>query len=123
SEFILSLRATADIICCQSKLPSYIKNMHNFWTSLRKPIFALAPLSGITDSAFRRICKGLGADIVYSELTSSTALAYHPEASLRAVRFDESERPFIVQLFGNDPDHFAAATRMISRKIKPDGID
>ncbi len=97
--------------------------MDNFWTLLRKPILALAPLSGITDSAFRRICKGLGADIVYSELTSSTALAYHQEASLRAVRFDESERPFIVQLFGNDPDHFAAATRMISREIKPDGID
>jgi nifR3 family TIM-barrel protein len=97
--------------------------MDNFWTLLKKPIFALAPLSGITDSPFRRICKGFGADIVYSELTSCTALAYQAEASLRAVRFHESERPLVVQLFGNNPNHFAAATLLVSREIKPDGID
>jgi len=97
--------------------------MHNFWTSLRKPIFALAPLSGITDSAFRRICKGFGADIVYSELTSSTAFAYQPESTLRIMRFDDSERPYVVQLFGNNPEHFASAARFVSREIKPDGID
>jgi nifR3 family TIM-barrel protein len=97
--------------------------MHNFWTSLRKPIFALAPLSGITDSAFRRICKGFGADIVYSELTSSTAFAYQPESTLRIMWFDDSERPYVVQLFGNNPEHFASAARFVSREIKPDGID
>ncbi len=97
--------------------------MNNFWTSLRKPIFALAPLSGITDSAFRRICKGFGADIVYSELTSSTALAYQPESTLRIMRFNDSERPYVVQLFGNNPEHFASAARFVSREIKPDGID
>ncbi len=97
--------------------------MDNFWTLLKKPIFALAPLSGITDSPFRRICKGLGADVVYSELTSCTALAYKPEASLRVVRFDESERPYVVQLFGNNPEHFATAAILVSREIKPDGID
>jgi nifR3 family TIM-barrel protein len=97
--------------------------MHNFWTSLKKPIFALAPLSGITDSAFRRICKAFGADIVYSELCSSTALAYQPEATLRILRFHESERPYVVQLFGNNPRHFSDAARLVSREIKPDGID
>ncbi len=97
--------------------------MHNFWTSLRKPIFALAPLSGITDSAFRRICKGFGADVVYSELSSSTAFAYQPESTLRIMRFNDSERPYVVQLFGNDPEHFATAARFVSREIKPDGID
>jgi len=98
-------------------------DMSNFWISLNKPIFALAPLSGITDSAFRRICKGFGADIVYSELSSSTAFAYQPESTLRIMRFDESERPYIVQLFGNNPEHFAAAARHVSGEIKPDGID
>jgi tRNA-dihydrouridine synthase B len=97
--------------------------MHNFWTSLKNPIFALAPLSGITDSAFRRICKGLGADIVYSELSSSTAFVYQPEPTLRMIRFDESERPYVVQLFGNNPEHFAVASRYLSREVKPDGID
>jgi nifR3 family TIM-barrel protein len=97
--------------------------MHNFWTSLKKPIFALAPLSGITDSAFRRICKGFGADIVYSELSSSTGLVYQPESTLEIMRFNELERPYVVQLFGNNPEHFASATRFVSREIKPDGID
>lgn len=97
--------------------------MYNFWTLLRKPIFALAPLSGITDSAFRRICKRFGADVVYSELSSSTAFAYNPESTLRSMRFDDSERPYIVQLFGNNPEHFALATRRVSSEIKPDGID
>ncbi len=83
----------------------------------------MAPLSGITDSAFRRICKAFGADIVYSELSSSTALAYQPETSLRMLHFHESERPYIVQLFGNNPQHFAIAARLVSDEIKPDGID
>jgi nifR3 family TIM-barrel protein len=97
--------------------------MHNFWTSLKEPFFALAPLSGVTDSAFRRICKGYGADVVYSELSSTTALAYKPEVSLRILRFHETERPYVVQLFGNNPKHFAAAAMLVSREIKPDGID
>ncbi len=97
--------------------------MDNFWASLKKPVFALAPLSGITDSAFRRICKGLGADVVYSELASSTAIAYQAESTLDIMRFDESERPYVVQLFGNNPEHFAVAARIVSREIKPDGID
>jgi nifR3 family TIM-barrel protein len=83
----------------------------------------MAPLSGVTDSAFRRICKGFGADIVYSELCSSTALAYQPEATLRILRFHESERPYVVQLFGNNPRHFEVAAQLVSREIKPDGID
>jgi tRNA-dihydrouridine synthase B len=99
------------------------ESMPNFWMALPKPIFALAPLSGITDSAFRRICKALGADIVYSELSSSTAFAYQAEPTLRMMRFDQSERPYVVQLFGHNPEHFAIASRYVSREVKPDGID
>jgi len=83
----------------------------------------MAPLSGITDSAFRRICKGFGADVVYSELTSSTAFSYNPEVSFRILRFHESERPYVVQLFGNNPKYFAAAAGLVTREIRPDGID
>ena len=97
--------------------------MNNFWTSLKKPVFALAPLSGITDSAFRRICKGFGADVVYSELASSTAFAYQAKPTLDIVRFEDSERPYVVQLFGHNPEHFAVAARFITREVRPDGID
>jgi len=83
----------------------------------------MAPLSGITDSAFRLICRGLGADVVYSELSSSAAFAYQPESALNIMRFNDSERPYVVQLFGNNPEHFAAAARCVTEQIKPDGID
>ena len=100
------------------------KLMPNFWAPLPKPIFALAPLSGITDSPFRRICKGLGAR------TSSTANSpvlqpshISPNPRLRMMRFDESERPYVVQLFGHNPEHFAIASRYVSREVKPNRID
>lgn len=83
----------------------------------------MAPLSGVTDSAFRRVCRKFGADVVYSELASATAFVYQPEPSIRILSFDETERPYVVQLFGSNPDHFAFATRFVTKEIKPDGID
>jgi len=95
----------------------------NFWQKTKKPILALAPMAGITDSAFRQICRMHGADITYSEMASVSALFYKPAKTLELVRFNAKERPYIVQLFGNNPEHFAVATRIITEKIKPDGID
>jgi tRNA-dihydrouridine synthase len=97
--------------------------MENFWHNLKKPILALAPMAGITDSAFREICKRYGADVVYSEMASVSALFFKPQKTLELVKFKKSQRPYVVQLFGKDPTHFAKATRIISEKIKPDGID
>jgi tRNA-dihydrouridine synthase B len=95
----------------------------NFWKKIKKPILALAPMAGITDSAFRRICRKYGADITYSEMASVSALFFKPQKTLELVRFTTQERPYIVQLFGKDPAHFAKATRIITKEIKPDGID
>lgn len=97
--------------------------MKNFWKKLKKPILALAPMAGITDSAFRQICRKYGVDIVYSEMASATALFFKPQKTLELVKFNKSERPYVVQLFGKDPRHFAVATKIITEKIKPDGID
>jgi nifR3 family TIM-barrel protein len=94
-----------------------------FWESLAKPIYALAPMAGAADSAFRQICKDFGADVVYSEMASATALVYNPKQTLEILKFSKIERPFVVQLFGSVPKHFAYAARLIERKIKPDGID
>lgn len=93
------------------------------WTKLTKPILALAPMAGITDSPFRQMCKSFGADAVYSEMASASALFFDSKKTLELVCFKESERPYIVQLFGNNPEHFSAAVRIITEKIKPDGID
>ena len=50
----------------------------NFWQKLPRPILALAPLAGVTDSAFRWMCKKFGAQVVYSEMASAAALYYNP---------------------------------------------
>ncbi len=94
-----------------------------FWQEFKKPIYALAPMAGITDSAFRQVCKDFGADLVYSEMASATALVYAPEKTLEMLKFSKKERPYIVQLFGSDPDYFFKAVKIVEEKIKPDGID
>lgn len=95
----------------------------NFWHNLPRPILALAPMAGITDSAFRQICRENGADVTYSEMASVSALFFKPQKTLELVRFQKKERPYVVQLFGNKPEHFAVATKIITEKIKPSGLD
>ena len=90
---------------------------------MKKPIYALAPMAGVTDSAFRQICKQFGADVVYSEMISTTAIVYNSKKTLALMKFDKKERPYVVQLFGAKPEHFARAARIVAEKIKPDGID
>ncbi|HRY82129.1 MAG TPA: tRNA-dihydrouridine synthase [Candidatus Moranbacteria bacterium] len=100
-----------------------LKLVNNFWHKFKKPILALAPMAGITDSAFREICRRYGADVAYSEMASVSALFFKPQRTLELVKFNKNERPYVVQLFGKDPAHFAKATKIISEKVKPDGID
>lgn len=95
----------------------------NFWLNLAKPIYTLAPMAGVTDSAFRQICKGFGADVVYSEMISATAIVYNSKKTLELMSFDKKERPYVVQLFGSNPEHFAQAAKFVASKIKPDGLD
>jgi tRNA-dihydrouridine synthase B len=107
--------------------------MKNFWKKIKKPILALAPMAGITDAAFRYLCGKFGADIVYSEMVSATAMVYgsektwelmksYPSTGLRTGKKNGGAK-FVVQLFGDNPEHFAAAVKMIEKKIKPDGFD
>ncbi|MDD3285107.1 MAG: tRNA-dihydrouridine synthase family protein [Patescibacteria group bacterium] len=103
----------------------------NFWQELKKrnqSILALAPMAGFTDIAFRQICSAYGADVVYSEMASATALFYNQEnddnETLRLLRWDRTkESRYLVQLFGSNPEHFALAARLICEKIKPNGLD
>jgi len=97
--------------------------MPNFWLKLKKPIYALAPMAGVTDSAFRQICKQYGAEVVYSEMVSATAIVYNSQKTLALMKFNKKERPFVVQLFGAKPEHFARAARIAAKEIKSDGID
>ena len=97
--------------------------MPNFWKKINKPILALAPMAGYTNSAFRQICRAYGADVVYSEMASAVALNFEGKKTLEFLKFNKNERPYVVQIFGNDPKYFQNAAKVITEKIKPDGID
>lgn len=97
--------------------------MNNFWQKLNKPFYCLAPIAGVSDSAFRQMCKAYGADVVYSEMASVNALSFAPEKTLEMLRFEGLERPYVVQLFGSEEGNFEKAVRIIEKEIKPDGID
>jgi nifR3 family TIM-barrel protein len=96
---------------------------NNFWANLKKPILALAPMAGINDIAFREICALYGADVLYSEMASATALAKNPSKTLEMLSYTERQRPYVVQLFGYYPEHFKTAVKVIEKNIKPNGID
>lgn len=101
--------------------------MNNFWQQLKntgKPILALAPMAGVSDMPFRQLCKEFGADVLYSEMASATALNYKADKTLELVQFDRSiESPYVVQLFGANPEHFVKAAKIITEQVRPDGID
>jgi len=94
----------------------------NFWEKLKKPIIALAPMAGITDSAFRQICKDFGADVVYSEMISVDGLHYKSKKTFELLKFSKKEKPFVVQLFGSKPELFAEAAIHVE-KLGADGVD
>ncbi len=98
----------------------------NFWLKLKPPFTVLAPMAGFTDFIFRKICQDHGADVLYSEMASATALYYNKEEknkTLELLKRHPKEKNYVVQIFGGNENHFKVATKIISEKIKPDGID
>ena len=64
---------------------------------------ALAPMAGVTDIAFRTICRRLGAGYTVTEMVSSKALCYQDKKSIPLLKLGEDEHPAAAQLFGSDP--------------------
>lgn len=96
----------------------------NFWKEFNREIYALAPMAGFTDQAFRGICSKFGADVVYSEMASVQALHFSPEKTLKLLKFNpKRESKYVVQLFGSNPQYFQSAIKLVEEKIQPDGID
>lgn len=83
----------------------------------------LAPMAGITDSVFRRVCKMSGADVVFSEMVSSEGIVHNSTGTNDLLKFTESERPIGIQIFGADPKHCAYAAAYIQDHASPDFID
>ena len=75
--------------------------------------FLLAPLAGVTDSSFRRICKEMGASLVYTEMVSGKGLYYKDKNTDVLLKTYEEERPVAYQIFGSEPDIMAYAARTL----------
>lgn len=82
----------------------------------------LAPMEDVTDSSFRKICREMGAAMVYSEFVSAEALVRNIASTARKLEVHDSERPVVIQIYGREPEAMAEAARMV-QDAGPDIID
>lgn len=102
-------------------------DMSDFWHSLPRPFFALAPMEDVTDAAFRRLIARHGRPhVFYTEFTSADGLVLAEEAGQKKLRrkllFSDAERPIVAQLFTALPERMAKAAEM-AREMGFDGVD
>src|SRR5215813_1046559 len=87
------------------------------------PPVVLAPMAGITNVAFRQLCREQGAGLFVCEMITTRALVERNPKTLRMIAFDPGERPRSLQLYGVDPVTVAAAVRMVADEGLADHID
>ena len=83
----------------------------------------LAPMAGVSESPFRRLCRQHGADVVVTEFLSAEGIRRENEATLHKLAFGPDERPIGVQIFGADPTAMGDAARFVSDVFQPEFID
>ena len=83
----------------------------------------LAPMAGVTDLAFRKICSELGAGLTVTEMVSSKALCYQDRKSRGLLKLFDGEHPAAAQIFGSDPVCMAEAAVMAAEISGADLID
>lgn len=83
----------------------------------------LAPMAGISNSAYRTIIKEMGCGLIYAEMVSDKAITYGNEKTIDMLYMEENERPIVQQIFGSDVESFVSAAKYIYEHMKPDMID
>ena len=83
----------------------------------------LAPMAGICNSAFRRICKEMGCGLIYAEMVSDKAITFQNQKTLDMLYMTDEERPLVQQIFGSDKESFVEAAKYIYETMRPDIID
>ncbi len=90
---------------------------------LADPPVVLAPMAGITNAPFRRLCRRFGAGLYVSEMITARALVERNEKTLRLAEFDPDESPRSLQLYGVDPHYVSEAVRMLVGEDRIDHLD
>lgn len=83
----------------------------------------VAPMAGITNSPFRRICKDMGSGLIVAEMVSDKAICYDNKKTYDLLKVTDYERPISQQIFGSDKESFVEATKKIIETMNPDIID
>ena len=83
----------------------------------------LAPMAGVSESPFRRICRRFGADVVVTEFLSAEGIRRENPATISKLKFGPDERPIGVQIFGADPDAMGDAAALVTDVFQPEFID
>ncbi|WP_061965343.1 tRNA dihydrouridine synthase DusB [Demequina aurantiaca] len=83
----------------------------------------LAPMAGITNAAFRRLCREHGGGLYVAEMVTSRALVERTRESMRIIHHDPDEKPRSVQVYGVDPSTIGAAVKMLVQEDRADHID
>ncbi|MEU1590092.1 tRNA dihydrouridine synthase DusB [Micromonospora sp. NPDC005710] len=91
---------------------------HQVW-----PPVVLAPMAGITNIGFRRLCREQGGGIYVCEMITTRALVERNPKTLRMIAFGDDENPRSLQLYGTDPEITAAAVRIVVERNLADHID
>jgi len=91
------------------------------WSGNLPPLF-LAPMEDVSDAAFRRLCREMGADAVVTEFISSEGLIRQIDKSWNKARIWDEERPVGIQILGHDVDSMREAAHLIER-VEPDWLD
>ncbi|KID41022.1 tRNA dihydrouridine synthase DusB [Fructilactobacillus fructivorans] len=83
----------------------------------------VAPMAGVTNSAFRIICKKFGAGLVVCEMISDRGIMYNNKKTLSMVNVDPNEHPMSIQIFGGTKETLVEAAKFIDQKTAADIID
>ena len=83
----------------------------------------LAPMAGISNSAYRTIIKEMGAGLIVAEMVSDKAIMYGSKKTVDMLYMTDLERPISQQIFGSDKESFIIAAKYIYENMKPDIID
>ncbi len=83
----------------------------------------LAPMAGVTNLAYRKICKQYQASLVYSEMISDKGLYYHDKKTLALTKIDKQEHPIAIQIFGGDLETLLYAAKFVDQNTDADIID
>jgi nifR3 family TIM-barrel protein len=93
-----------------------------FRVAAATPLY-LAPMAGVSESPFRRLCAHHGADVVVTEFLSAEGIRRENEATLARLRFGPDERPIGVQIFGAEPEAMAQAAALVTDVFQPEFVD